>query len=178
MAGYPWVWRATAAEVAAEYPCDRFVTGPSVACYRAADANADAAGLFRWICQLRVAPYSYDLLDNLGRPSPRTLTPELHRLEVGQTFMQIFELVDFTPDRQVTLAISDRRSRRLFGDLAVSYVANPVGPKASRLVVKLAMPIEPGPLEGVRRYLLAWGDLLMMRKQVRTLAGLASRSLT
>jgi hypothetical protein len=146
-----------------------------VSCFRAADSTADANELFRWFCQLRLAPYSYDLLDNLGKRSPRTLSPELQGLELGQEFMRIFRLVDFTPGRQITLKLSHPGSRRLFGDLAVSYTAHSVE-GGSRLVVSLAMRVEDGPLEAVRRYLLAWGDLLMMQKQVRTLARLANQS--
>jgi hypothetical protein len=146
-----------------------------VGCFRAADSTADADELYRWFCQLRVAPYSYDLLDNSGRRSPRTLLPELQDLELGQKFMRIFRLVDFTPGRQVTLKLSHAGSRWLFGDLAVSYTARPVE-GGSRLVAKLALPVEDDPLKAVRQYLLVWGDLLMMEKQVRTLARLASQS--
>jgi hypothetical protein len=41
------------------------------------------------------------------------------------------------------------------------------------LVVKLALPAHGNP---VRRTLLAWGDLLMMRKQVLTLTQLAEQA--
>jgi hypothetical protein len=172
MAQLPWVWQATTDEVAAEYACDGFVTAPMVGCWRAADSTATADQLFRWLCQLRVAPYSYDLLDNFGRTSPRTLTAGVDQLELGQTFMTIFELVDFTPGRQLTLKISDDKALRLFGEVAVSYVAVPTA-GGSRLVVKLALPARGN---AVRRTLLGWGDLLMMRKQVLTLAGLAGRA--
>lgn len=177
MREWPWNWQASPTEQAAEYPCDQVVAGPVAACFRATDADADASAVFRWFCQLRVAPYSYDLLDNFGRTSPRRLDPELVDLELGQTFMTIFRLVDFTPDRQVTLQLHDPVGRRLFGDLAVTYTVRPAG-SGSRLVAKLVLAADPGPLSAARRYLLAWGDLVMMQKQLRTLAGLASHSLT
>lgn len=168
----PWIWRATADEVGAEYPCDRFVTGPAVGCWRAANSAASAGQLFRWLCQLRVAPYSYDLVDNFGKASPRTLTPGADQLELGQTFMTIFELVDLTPGRQLTLKIVDPGALRLFGEVAVTYLAVPTA-DGSRLIVKLALPARGN---AVRRTLLAWGDLLMMRKQVLKLTELAGRA--
>jgi hypothetical protein len=169
----PWIWQATAEEVAAEYPCDRYVRGPVVGCWRAADSTASTEQLFRWLCQLRVAPYSFDLVDNFGKASPRTLTPGADLLELGQPVMTIFELVDFTPGRQLTLKIVDPRSRRLFGEVAVTYLVVPAA-AGSRLIVKLALPARGN---GVRRTLLAWGDLLMMRKQVLRLTSLAAESL-
>ncbi|GAA1563219.1 hypothetical protein GCM10009789_15350 [Kribbella sancticallisti] len=170
--GLPWVWQATAEEVAAEYPCDRYVEGAVASCLRAVDSAADAETVFRWYCQLRVAPYSYDSLDNWGKPSPRTLTPGLDELEVGQSVMTIFRLVDFTPGRQLTLRLRNPASRRLYGDIAVSYTVTP-RPGGSRLVVKLVIPAEVG---AIRRRLLAWGDLLMMRKQLITLSTLAEQT--
>ncbi|QNE23067.1 hypothetical protein F1D05_21400 [Kribbella qitaiheensis] len=166
------MWRTTAEEVAAEYACDRFVDGPSVGFFRAADSAAKPEMVFRWFCQLRIAPYSYDLLDHWGKPSPRTLSPGLDELESGQRFMTIFRLVDFTPGRQLTLQIDRPAARRLFGNLAVSYTVSPAG-TGSRLVVKLAVPAGGN---AVGRYLLAWGDLLMMRKQTVKLAGLAAQA--
>lgn len=168
----PWIWQATAEEVAAEYPCDRYVSGPVVGCWRAADSTASTEQLFRWLCQLRVAPYSFDLVDNFGKASPRTLTPGADLLELGQPVMTIFELVDFEPGRQLTVKIVDPRSRRLFGEVAVTYLVVPAA-SGSRLIVKLALPARGN---AVRRTLLAWGDLLMMRKQVLRLTFLAAES--
>jgi hypothetical protein len=174
MAGIPWVWGATPDEVAADYACDRFVTGPTVACFRAAESTATPDSQYRWLCQLRVAPYSYDLLDNFGRQSPRTLTPGAEEFEVGQVFMTIFRLVDFTPGHQLTLQLDDPHARRLFGNLAVTYRVVPTA-DGSRLVVKLTVAVEGGRLHAVRRRLLVWGDLLMMRKQLLQLTTLAEQ---
>jgi len=172
MAGIPWVWGATPTEIAADYAGDRFVTGPKVACFRAAESTATTAAQFRWLCQLRVAPYSYDLLDNFGRQSPRTLTPGVEKLEIGQVFMTIFRLVDFAPEHQITLQLDDRRALKIFGQLAVTYTVLPTA-DGSRLVVKLTMADKGGGLHAVRRRLLVWADLLMTRKQLRQLTFLA-----
>ena len=162
-------WGSTPGERAADYPCDELLGPHDRILYRALDVAAPAALVFRWLCQIRVAPYSYDLLDNLGRRSPRQLTPGLDQLEPGQRFA-IFRLVSFEPDRSITL-VSDTLA---FGHVVLTYSAIPATKTTTRLVAKLGVR----PRTGVWRLagsLLAAGDLVMMRKQLRTLRDLAER---
>ncbi|TWD80738.1 hypothetical protein FB561_1826 [Kribbella amoyensis] len=170
----PWTWGTTAAEEAAEYACDRFVEGPSVAVYRAVDSAGSADAVYRWYCQLKVAPYSYDWIDNFGKRSPRTLTPGADELVLGQDFMTIFDLAAFEPGRDLTLKMKGLGAR-VFGRLAISYTVRPTD-RGSRLVAKIALPVDPGPIGRTKQYLLAWGDLVMMRKQLLLFAELASSS--
>ncbi len=163
-------WNVTAGEREATYPCDSYLTVPYEGLLQAMDVNAPAAIVFRWLCQLKIAPYSYDWLDNGGRPSPRQLTPDLEHLERGQFFM-IGRIVEFEPNRHIT-CVTTRRFERLFGPLAITYAVQPQGDNACRLVVKL----EVGATSGwgrLRRTLLIWGDLIMMRKQLLTIKELA-----
>ena len=165
-------WGTTEAERALPFPCDGFVERVDAACWRGVTVRADAATVFRWLCQLRAAPYSYDWIDNGGRQSPRTLTPGLEQLAVGQRVMSIFELVAFEPGRQLTL-----RTRAfapgVFPVVAASYVVAPVGPRETRLVVKLVFEVRPGVLGRFARIFREWGDLVMMRRQLLNLKALA-----
>jgi hypothetical protein len=170
----PWSWGATEAERSAPWPCDDLLEAPEDAYLRAVDVAAPASLAFRWLCQLRVAPYSYDALDNGFRRSPRRLTAGLDRLEVGQRVMGIFELVAFTPGRDLTLLLRDPGARAWFGDVAGTYAALPAGDGRCRLVCKLVMRYPRGPRR-LMRLVLPWGDLVMMRKQLRTLRALAER---
>ena len=120
-------WGETAAERAAPLPCDELLPDAQLVLHRAVDVAAPAAVMFRWLCQLRVAPYSYDLLDNLGRRSPRTLTPGLEELAVGQRMCTIFTLASFTLDERMTLDLTDRTGLRLFGRVALTYAVSPAG---------------------------------------------------
>jgi hypothetical protein len=166
-------WGSTASERQLEYACDRYVREPDDALYRAVSVRAPAPLLFRWLCQLRAAPYSYDWIDNLGRQSPRSLTPGLDRLETGQRIMTVFEVVEFEPDRHLTGRLD--RPRKLFGDLAVTYLIVPQDETRCRLVVKVAVAYRRTPVGVATRLLLPPGDLVMMRKQLLTLKALAER---
>ena len=153
-------WGARPAEQTVPLPCDALRPYAGVQADRAISIDAPPPIVFSWLCQLRVAPYSYDILDNLGRRSPRERDPELVHLEVGQRFMTVFVLQSFVGGEQITL-----RSK----GVAVTYLVQPEG-AGSRLHVRVlfATPWLAGRV-------LALGDLVMMRKQLLTLKSLAER---
>lgn len=165
------IWGSTPDERKLPFPCDRYLGDPDSVCWRAVDVEARASVVFRWLCQLRVTPYSYDLLDNLGRRSPQTLTDGLDQLELGQRFMTMFELVEFEPDGHVTLLAN--RFQWVFGDVAVSYVVLPAEVGGCRLLVKLLGRYRYGWIGRLLRTPMLWLDLFMMRRQLLNLKGLA-----
>lgn len=167
-------WGITPAEQQLDYPCDRHVERASDAWYRGTDVAAPPSLVFRWLCQLRVAPYSYDLLDNFARRSPRTLTPGLERLEVGQRVMHVFTLVEFARDDHITARVT--RARALFMSTAVTYRVRPGAGGGTRLLVKVTFRSARPPL--LRQLLdatLPLADTIMMRRQLANLRGLAER---
>jgi hypothetical protein len=166
-------WGSTAEERTRTFPCDGLIDSPGKEMFRAIDVEAPQAVVFRWLCQLRAAPYSYDKLDNFGRRSPQELTPGLERLEVGQRVATIFHLVDFEPGESLTIL----HGGRVFGAVACTYWAKRVDEGRSRIVVKLVWaPARDGVLGLPERALLPPGDLVMMRRQLLNLKGLAERT--
>jgi hypothetical protein len=162
-------WGETEAERQAAYPCDGLIADAHQTCFRAIDVDAPAPLVWRWLCQLRVAPYSYDWIDNWGRRSPRELTPGVDELEAGQKMVTIFKLASFERDRSITLYTP----KSVFGELALSYVVTPTPNARSRLAVKL-MVRYPGRWRWVR-HVPPIGDWIMMRKQLKNLKMLAER---
>jgi hypothetical protein len=167
-----WNWNATRDEEKETFPCDRYMTSEYRGMLRAIDVSAPAAIVFRWICQLKIAPYSYDWIDNHGHQSPRQLTPGVEKLEVGQNFM-ICRIVEFEEDRHITCVIL-HEFEAMYGLMSFTYSVKDTGPAASRIVVKIDIGAR-NVWERLRRYLLAWGDLIMMRKQLMTIKSLAER---
>ena len=163
-------WGSTTAERGEAFPCDRLVSRPDLVLFRALDVAARPETVFRWLCQLRVAPYSYDLIDNGGRRSPQSLTPGLEQLAVGQRMMLIFKLVEFEPGTSVTVLSEGR----VFGRVAVTYRVAEMGEGRSRLVAKVLVRHQRrGILRRLEGFLLAPGDLVMMRRQLMNLRRLA-----
>jgi hypothetical protein len=157
-------WGVTDAEVARRYPCDDVVRSPALQAWRGVTVRAPADRVWPWLGQLRLAPYSYDWIDNLGRRSPRELRG-LPDPRVGEPFSAAFggrpagRVISVEPGVQLTGMIMGA---------AMSYVLVPVGDDACRLLLKVAASGHPAILP-----LLSVGDLVMARRQLRTLARLA-----
>jgi hypothetical protein len=131
-------WGTEAQERQFAFPCDSLISHPDDELYRGVTINARAEVIFRWLCQMRVAPYSYDWIDNFGRSSPRQWTPGIENLAVGQDMMTIFDLVGFEIGRHVTIRMKPHSTAsKIFGDAFASYLIVPTGDKTCRLLVKL-----------------------------------------
>ena len=169
-----YTWGTLEAERRLPFPCDRLVEQTEAAYFRGITVRSAPATLFRWLCQMRAAPYSYDWIDNGGRRSPRTLTPGLEHLAVGQSVMRIFTLVDFAKDRHLTLRIKHGTGAfSLFGDLAMTYLIVTESPERCRLLVKIVVRYPRGLRGALMRWGLPWGDLVMMRRQLLNFKSLA-----
>lgn len=176
-------WGTDSVERNLSFPCDGLIPEPDAELFRGVTIEATPEVLFRWLCQLRAAPYSYDWIDNGGRQSPQRLTPGLEQLEVGQDVMTIFTLTSFVQNKHLTIQIKPRRSgQRLFGDIAVTYLILPKtddGKETTvgcRLLVKLVVRYQRGLQGQLMSKVLPWGDLIMMRRQLLNLKRLAENT--
>jgi hypothetical protein len=119
-----------------------------------------------WVKQIRLAPYSYDWIDNLGRRSPQRLG-DLPDPVAGEPFTRALggrpcgKVLTLTPGEQLT--------GRIMGAV-MSYVLVPAG-STTRLLLKVVS--SHGRLTAP---LLSVGDLVMARRQLLNLARLAERS--
>ncbi|WP_444997936.1 hypothetical protein [Aliikangiella sp. IMCC44359] len=173
-------WGVTKEELQLTYPCDRVPNLPKTVYFRGIDIATSVEQVFPWLCQMRIAPYSYDWLDNFGKQSPQHLTQELTNLELGQIFMTGFKLVDFEKNSHVTIRSRDELDwwMRVFGDLVVSYCLFPVDKSSCRLVVKLRLAYPTGAIMRVlMKMLLPPGDTFMMHKQISNFKRLSENQL-
>lgn len=158
--------RATAEEIAMRSPADGLLPGGCDRWVRCITINAPHHAVYRWLCQLTVAPYSFDAIDFPGRRSPRTLTPGAERLRIGQHFL-IFAITSFAPDGYIA-GVSRPEFERTYGRIAVSYSVHPLGDLTTRLRAN-ACVARPTSGWGVRHLVLAAGDKIMAGRQLRVL---------
>ncbi|HEY3736582.1 MAG TPA: hypothetical protein VGL26_03995 [Jatrophihabitans sp.] len=157
-------WGVTDEEVRRHYPCDDLVTAPVLQAWRGVTVRASTREIWPWMGQIRLAPYSYDWIDNRGRRSPQELRG-LADPRPGEPFTRsggrpLGRIVDVQPGHQLTARIMDA---------VMSYVLIPTG-DTSRLVLKMAVP-----RGRLRAPFLCVGDLVMARRQLLNLKALAER---
>lgn len=158
-------WGVTDAEVARRYPCDDLVRAPALQAWRGVSVAAPPGVVWAWLKQLRLAPYSYDWIDNLGRRSPRE-ERDLPDPVAGEPFSAtagrpLGQILAVEPGVALTA--------RIIGAV-MSYVVVPDG-DGSRLLLKIVMagPSWAAPL-------VSAGDLVMARRQLLNLKTLAEHT--
>lgn len=156
-------WGVTDAEVARHYPCDDVVPVPTVQLWRGITVSAPPGDVWPWVCQVRLAPYSYDWLDNLGRRSPKELRG-LPDPRPGEAFTRVGNRVD--AGRVLAVEPGEHLTARILGAV-LSYVLVPAG-GSTRLLLKIVT-------DAPRWYAtpLALGDWPMARRQLKNLRALA-----
>ncbi len=158
-------WGVSDAETSRAYPCDEFVPAPTLRAWRGVQVAAPPEAVWPWVAQVRLAPYSYDWIDNRGRRSPRELRG-LPEPRVGERFTAVGgralgRIVSVEPGKQLTGTIMGAY---------MSYVLVPQDQGATRLLLKVVMRTTP-----VRAVGLSVGDLFMARRQLLNLKRLAER---
>ena len=155
-------WGVTDEEVQRGYGCDAFVPDPTLEAWRGVTVQAGPEAVWARLRQVRLAPYSYDLVDNLGRRSPRELR-EVPEPVPGDPFTRAFGL-----DQGRVLAVDPGRelTARIMG-AHMSYVVVPQD-GTTRLLLKISARTSR-----LVAPVLSVGDLVMARKQLLTLKELA-----
>ena len=152
-------WGVTDAEVARRYPCDDLVPAPVLELWRGVGVAVPPGEVWPWLRQVRLAPYSYDWLDNLGRRSPRELR-DLPDPRPGDPFSCIGGRYDV--GRVLAAAPGGSLTATVMGAV-MSYVLVPED-DGTRLLLKIVAEHDGWYLPA-----LAVGDWPMARQQLRTL---------
>jgi hypothetical protein len=59
-------WGVTDSEILRSCPCDNFVVSPALRAWRGVRVEALTEAVWPWVAQVRLAPYSYEWIDNRG----------------------------------------------------------------------------------------------------------------
>ncbi|WP_202878825.1 hypothetical protein [Ornithinimicrobium ciconiae] len=127
--------------------------------------QAPPQALWPWLTQVRLAPYSYDWIDNLGRRSPRELLA-LPEPIVGDRYTTAGR-------RQMGRIVSLEHERQLTGTILgafLSYLLLPGEHQTTRLLLKVVM--NPSRLLAPA---LSVADLIMARRQLLNFKALAEQ---
>lgn len=164
----PWQlrWGATDNEIKRTMPGDDIVGKPSFNATRAVTINAPAENIYPWIVQMGVSRagwYSYDLLDNLGRPSAESILTKHQTIQVG-------DVIPMSPDGKQGMRVKDFSKNKWMlwwdnkGDSSWAWEIQPDGEADSRLVTRVRVKYRLFSLAIAFNLLVEFFDIVMMRK--------------
>ena len=164
----PWQlrWGATDDEVASAMPGDDVVHHPTFDATRAVTIQARPEEIWPWLVQMgltRAGWYSYDWLDNLGRPSAQHIIPELQHVTVG-------DVIPMSPDGKAGMWVKALEPNQwmLWGDTkgAATWYWGlcPRDKNRTRLITRVRMHYHWTSPAILFDLLVEFTDIIMMRK--------------
>jgi hypothetical protein len=174
----PWQlrWGATYDEISRTLPGDELVADPTFNATRALTIVARPDHIWPWLRQVgvtRAGWYSYDLLDNLARPSAREIIPELQDVAVG-------DVVPLSPDGKqgVQILALDLPRSMLWGTLPDTtwlWVCEPRADGTTRLITRIRSRYRWLSPTIAFSLLVEFADIWMIRKMLFNLRERAER---
>lgn len=168
----PWQlgWGATEQERNRRLPGDELVEGPTFNATRAITIRALPDEIWPWLAQVgvnRAGWYSYDLLDNLGRPSARKVIPELLDIKVG-------DIMPMSPDGKHGIAVHalDPPNTMIWGtpgDTTWAWVLDPLPDGTTRVITRVRSRYRWLSPSIAFSMLVEFADIWMMRRMLLNL---------
>ena len=170
--GRPWqlTWGATREEVCRPLPGDDLVPRPTFNATRAISIDAPPERIWPWLVQVgttRAGWYSYDLLDNLARPSASRIVPELQHLRPG-------DVVPMSPDGKQGVRVHslDPPHSMIWGtpgDTSWVWQLDPRTNGTTRVITRIRSRIQWTPMSIAFSTLIEVADIWMIRKMLLNL---------
>jgi len=132
---------ATEEEINRAMPGDDIVQYPDFNATRGVTVQASPEQIWPWLVQIghtRAGWYSYDLVDNLAKPSAEKIVPEWQNLQIG-------DLVPISPDGKYGFRVKDFEVNKWMlwwdneGDLSWLWFFSPLEDGTTRLITRLKM---------------------------------------
>lgn len=168
----PWQlgWGATVEERRRPLPGDDLVDAPTLDATRAITIRAQPSDIWPWLAQVgvnRAGWYSYDLLDNLGRPSAREIIPELQDIKVG-------DIMPMSPDGKHGIPVHalDPPCSMVWGtagDTSWAWLLDPQRDGTTRLITRVRSRYRLLSPTIAFSLLLEFADIWMMRRMLLNL---------
>ena len=166
----PWQlrWGATDEELERPMPGDEVVERPTFNATRGVTIEARPEEIWPWIVQIgmtRAGWYSYDLLDNLGRPSARGILPQFQNPKIG-------DVIPMSPDGMQGPYVKDFEQNRWMlwwdgkGAMSWAWALYPVNEGHTRLITRVRLHYDWWSLSILFDMLVEFTDIVMMRKSM------------
>ncbi|MHC1733846.1 MAG: hypothetical protein AB9888_17685 [Bacteroidales bacterium] len=138
---------------------------------RTVGIDARPHDIFLWLKQLRVAPYSYDFIDNRRRKSPGFIIENLPPLRINTHFLLAFHISEFEEDSFIVCRFCEPVNPPFNLCLQGLYIEYRIAgnDNKTRLWCKVSGYIKRNPASGVFFSAFSLANKIMMTRQLKNI---------